>query len=53
MDTFLSFKFARPFVQNYVPIKNTVLSGISSKGARKAFLVTIKNKILLQTLKIL
>ena len=43
MDTFLSI----------VPIKNTVLPEISGKGAGKAFLVKIENKILLQALKIL
>ena len=33
----------------YIPTKNTALPEISSKGAGIAFLVKIKNKMLLQT----
>ena len=34
-------------------LKNTVLLEISSKGAGKAFLVKIEDKMLLQTIRIL
>ena len=37
----------------FLPIKNTVLPGISCKRADKVFLVKIKNKMLLQTIRIL
>ena len=53
MDLFLYIKPSRTFLQNGVPVSNTVLPRISSKRAGKVFLVEIKNKILLQTLKIL
>ena len=54
MDVFFFFKPSRIFVQNgYVPMKNTVLPGISTEGAGKALLVKTKNKMLLQTLRTL
>ena len=52
MNAFLFFKPWGTFVQNSdIPIKNAVSPGISSEGARKALLVKIKNKMLLQNLK--
>ena len=53
MDTILSFIPSKTFAQNFIPMKNTVLAEVSSKEARKAFLVKIRNKILLQTIMIL
>ena len=52
MNAFLSFKPSRTSVQSdNIPNKNTVKPGISSKGAGKAFLVKMKNKMLQQTSK--
>ena len=45
--------YSRTFVQNVLPIKNTVLQEISSKKGEKAFLVSSENKMLLQAIKIL
>ena len=44
---------SRTFAQNVIPIKSTALSKISCKRAGKAFLVKPKNKMLLQTIRIL
>ena len=53
MDAFLPVTPSRTFVQNAIPIKNTVLPEIGNKQAGKAFLVKIKKKMLLQTIRIL
>ena len=53
MDAFLSIIPSRTFVQNVIPIKNTVLPEITSKGAGEAFLVKIENKMLLQVTRTL
>ena len=45
MDTILSFIPSKTFAQNFIRMKNTVLAEVSSKEARKAFLVKIRNKI--------
>ena len=50
MDTILSFTSSKTFAQNFIPMQNTVLAEVSSKEARKGFLVKIRNKILLQTI---
>ena len=50
MDTILSFISSKTFAQNFIPMQNTVLAEVSSKEARKGFLVKIRNKILLQTI---
>ena len=45
--------YSRTFVQNVLPVKNTLLPEISSKKGEKAFLVSSENKMLLQAIKIL
>ena len=53
MDAFLSLKAPRTFIRSGAPTKNTVLQGTGSKWAGKEFLVKIKYKMLLQTLRML
>ena len=50
MDGFQSFIPLRTFFQNVIPIKHCIIR--NSKGTGKAFLVKIKNRILLQTITI-
>ena len=51
MDAFLSIIPSKTFFQNVIPIENTVLPKIISKGKGKAFLVKIENKMLFQNQK--
>ena len=53
MVTFLSIISPITFDHKVMPIKNTVLPEVSSKGAGKTFLVKVENKMLLQTIRIL
>ena len=53
MDTFLSVIPSRTFAENVIPMKNAAVAEGSSKEARKAFWVKIRNKMLLQTIMIL
>lgn len=50
VDTFLSVIPSRTFAENVIPMKNAALAEGSSKEARKAFWVKIRNKMLLQTI---
>ena len=51
MDAFLSIIPSRIFVQNVIPI--SVLTGITSKGTGRFFLVQSETKMLLQIIGIL